>query len=233
MGQKTDAWRAAAVVAAVVGLSLVVPAPAPASTVALVDRGANQDELGLAYRAARHERNRVTMTIDEFSITITDRAGVASSDPNCARVSSVTVTCQTPIEAVPPNLGRVDVSLGDANDTLTLRNTLPGTCDAHLTPKPVVFVTGGAGNDRIHGSALSEKLMGGPGNDIISGGPCDSDILVGGPGNDKLTGGPNDDVLLGGPGRDRLFGGRGNDQLFGGPGRDRLVGGPGRDLVRQ
>ena len=118
-------------------------------------------------------------------------------------------------------------------DTLTLRDNLQGTCDSHLQPKPVVFVTGGPGNDRIRGSALSEKLLGGPGNDIISAGPCDADELDGGPGNDKLTGGPNDDILRGNAGNDRLFGGRGDDQLFGGPGRDKLVGGPGRDLTRQ
>jgi len=214
--------------------ALALPAaPAAASTVALVDRGADQNELGLVFRAGRGERNRVTITLDEFAVTITDRAGVRTSDPNCAPTSATTVACQTPIEQVPPNLGRADIALGDRADTLTLRNNLAGTCDAHLKPNPVVFVTGGPGNDRIRGSSLSEKLMGGPGNDIISGGACDADELDGGPGNDKLTGGPNDDVLRGNAGNDRLFGGRGDDQLFGGPGRDRLVGGPGRDVTKQ
>jgi hypothetical protein len=229
--------RRAAVVAVLAALALaglaIAPAPAAASTVALVDRGPDQNELGLVFRAGRGERNRVTVTIDEFAVTVNDRAGVRTSDPNCSRSSATTVTCQTPIEAVPPNLGRADISLGDRSDTLTLRYNLAGTCDAHLTPNPVVVVTGGAGSDRIRGSTLSEKLLGGPGNDIISGGRCDADILEGGPGNDKLTGGPNDDILRGGAGRDRLFGGRGNDQLFGGPGRDRLVGGPGRDVTKQ
>ena len=231
-----DARRAAAVALlaalALAGLAFA-PAPAAASTVALVDRGPDQNELGLVFRAGRGERNRVTVTMDEFAVTVNDRAGVRTSDPNCSRSSATTVVCQTPIEAVPPNLGRADISLGDRSDTLTLRNNLAGTCDAHLTPNPVVVVTGGPGNDRIRGSTLSEKLLGGPGNDIISGGRCDADILEGGPGNDKLTGGPNDDILRGGAGRDWLFGGRGNDQLFGGPGRDRLVGGPGRDVTKQ
>ena len=214
--------------------ALALPAaPAAASTVALVDRGPDQNELGLVYRAGRGERNRVTITFDEFAVTITDRAGVRTSDPNCTRSSTTTAVCQTPIEAVPPNLGRADIALGDRADTLTLRNNLAGTCDAHLKPNPVVVVTGGAGNDRIRGSTLSEKLLGGPGNDIISGGRCDADELDGGPGNDKLTGGPNDDVLRGNAGNDRLSGGRGDDQLFGGPGRDRLVGGPGRDVTKQ
>jgi hypothetical protein len=232
-----DVRRAAAAVSlvalALAGLAIVLPAPAGASTVALVDRGANQNELGLVYRAGRGERNRVTITIDEFAVTVNDRAGVRTSDPNCTRSSATTVVCQTPIEAMPPNLGRADISLGNRSDTLTLRYNLPGTCDAHLKPNPVVVVTGGTGNDRIRGSALSEKLLGGPGNDIISAGSCDADYLGGGPGKDKLTGGPNDDVLYGNAGNDRLFGLRGDDQLFGGQGRDRLVGGPGRDLTRQ
>jgi hypothetical protein len=223
----------AALPAAALAALALPAAPAAASTVALVDRGPDQNELGLVYRAGRGERNRVTITFDEFAVTITDRAGVRTSDPNCTRSSTTTTVCQTPIEAVPPNLGRADISLGDRADTLTLRNNLAGTCDAHLKPNPVVVVTGGAGNDRIRGSTLSEKLLGGPGNDIISGGRCDADELDGGPGNDKLTGGPNDDILRGNAGNDRLSGGRGDDQLFGGPGRDRLVGGPGRDVTKQ
>jgi hypothetical protein len=218
--------------AALTGLA-VAPAPAGASTVALVDRGADQNQLALVYRAGRGERNRVTITLDEFAVTITDLAGVRTSDPNCTRSSATTVVCQTPIEQVPPNLGRADVALGDRADTLTVRNNLAGTCTSHLKPKPVVVVTGGSGSDRIRGSTLSEKLLGGTGNDIISGGTCDADELDGGPGSDKLTGGPNDDVLRGNAGNDRLFGGRGDDQLFGGPGRDRLVGGPGRDVTKQ
>jgi hypothetical protein len=231
-----DARRAAAVaVLAAIALAGLAIAPdrAAASTVALVDRGPDQNQLGLVYRAGRGERNRATITFDEFTVTISDRAGVHTGDPNCTRSSATTVVCQTPIEQVPPNLGRADISLGDRSDTLTLRNNLAGTCDSHLTPNPVVFVTGGAGSDRIRGSSLSEKLMGGAGNDYITGGPCDADILEGGPGSDTLIGGPNDDILRGGPGNDRLFGGRGNDQLFGGPGRDRLVGGPGLDLTKQ
>ena len=231
-----DVRRAAAVAVltaiALAGLA-IAPGRAEASTVALVDRGPDQNQLGLVYRAGRGERNRVTITFDDFTVTISDRVGVRTGDPNCTRSSAVTVVCQTPIEQVPPNIGRADISLGDRSDTLTLRNNLPGTCGSHLTPNPVVFVTGGPGNDRIRGSSLSEKLMGGAGNDYITGGPCDADILEGGPGSDTLIGGPNDDILRGGSGNDRLFGGRGNDQLFGGPGRDRLSGGPGLDLTKQ
>lgn len=231
MSRRASAF-AALTALALTGLA-VAPAPAGASTVALVDGGADQNQLGLVYRAGRGERNRVTITLDEFAVTITDLAGVRTSDPNCTRSSAITVVCQTPIEQVPPNIGRADVALGDRADTLTVRNNLAGTCTAHLKPSPVVVVAGGSGNDRIRGSTLSEQILGGPGNDIISGGSCDADELDGGPGSDKLTGGPNDDILRGNAGNDRLFGGRGDDQLFGGPGRDRLVGGPGRDVTKQ
>jgi len=155
--------RRAAVAAALATLVLaglaIAPAPAAASTVALVDRGANQNELALLFRAGRGERNRVTITFDEFAVTVTDAAGVASGDPNCTRSSPITVVCQTPIDAVPPSIGRADISLGDRNDTLTLRSNLPGTCDAHLTPNPVVFVDGGPGNDRITGGPGQRDLL--------------------------------------------------------------------------
>src|SRR2546430_11911439 len=136
--------RRAAAVAALVAMALaclaIAPGRAAASTVALVDRGADQNELGLVFRAGRGERNRVTITIDEFAVTITDRAGVRTSDPNCTRSSATTVSCQTPIEAVPPGLDRADIALGDRADTLTLRYTLAGTRDAHLQPNPAALL---------------------------------------------------------------------------------------------
>src|SRR2546421_2428488 len=202
--QPTRAGRArravvATLVASVALVTGVSAAPAAASTVALVDSGPSQNQLDLVFRAARRETNRVTITMGESSVTVTDRARVHTGDPNCTEQSSITVVCQTPIGAVPSNIDRADISLGDRSDTLTVRSTLPGTCRPHLTPSPVVFVSGGPRDHRGRGSARAAKLMGGTGNDTISAGPCDSDILVGGPGNDKLTGGPNDDNLLGGP----------------------------------
>lgn len=67
-------------------------------------------------------------------------------------------------------------------------------------------VTGGAGDDILHGDAANNALNGGGGNDI----------LVGGDGNDALDGGAGRDLLIGGRGTDALLGGSGEDLLVGG-----------------
>lgn len=71
------------------------------------------------------------------------------------------------------------------------------------------IATGGAGNDRLIGSAFADRLEGGLGGDTLDG-----------------KGG--DDVLLGGNGPDRLEGGTGNDTLDGGLGRDIAIYATGR-----
>ncbi|WP_430781247.1 calcium-binding protein [Actinoplanes sp. G11-F43] len=83
-------------------------------------------------------------------------------------------------------------------------------------------LTGGFGNDTIHGTNGANLLDGGEG------------------GNDKLYGRGGNDTLLGGPGRDHLDGGAGNDRLFGDPAltseyptvsADVMIGGSGVDTV--
>jgi Ca2+-binding RTX toxin-like protein len=56
-------------------------------------------------------------------------------------------------------------------------------------------VTGGAGNDKIVGSALDNVLIGGGGNDLIYGG-AGNDVIDPGAGTDSLYGGDGDDVFL-------------------------------------
>ncbi len=58
---------------------------------------------------------------------------------------------------------------------------------------PGVFVDGGAGRDRIAGSALADVLIGG----------LDDDVIHGFAGNDVLAGGDGRDILDGGEGADR------------------------------
>ncbi len=99
---------------------------------------------------------------------------------------------------------------------------------------------GGAGDDRLLGTARADVLRGFAGDDLLVG-RRGRDRLFGGPGADRLRGGGGRDVLLGGPGRDRLDGGPGADLLAGGQGadvivardgtRDRIFCGPGRDRV--
>src|SRR5881227_1760847 len=78
------ASAAGALAAVVLAVAAAAPAPAAASTVALVYRGPAQNELGLVFRALRGERNRVTITMDEFAVTIVTRL----RSPRSARKTS-------------------------------------------------------------------------------------------------------------------------------------------------
>lgn len=89
---------------------------------------------------------------------------------------------------------------------------------------------GGAGNDRLFGRDGNDVLDGGAGNDRLGGG-TGNDSLSGGDGNDTLSGGNGDDQLDGGIGNDRLNGGNGNDRVDGGAGSDRINGGAGEDIL--
>jgi Ca2+-binding RTX toxin-like protein len=79
------------------------------------------------------------------------------------------------------------------NDLLQVAGNSPGTR---------VTLSGGAGNDRLIGSAASEVIDGGIDNDTISG-LGGNDLLLGGSGDDTLTG---RGVLIGGLGSDILRG---------------------------
>ncbi len=107
------------------------------------------------------------------------------------------------------------VKLGNKSDILTVT-----TLDA------VVFA--GNGNDQITGGLGNDKLHGQNGKDRLDGGAGD-DWLYGGNGKDWLSGGDGNDHLFGGNGRDKLQGGVGDDTLDGGLGADNLAGGAGND----
>ncbi|MHA3977153.1 calcium-binding protein [Halovulum sp. GXIMD14794] len=114
-----------------------------------------------------------------------------------------------------------------------------------------MLLSGGGGNDVLHGGRADEVLRGGSGDDVLvdTGG---SSLLRGGAGDDHLEtglwsqasrvhGGRGDDVVIssngddllwGNAGADRLQGGRGDDVLRGGAGNDRLEGGEGDDVLR-
>jgi fibronectin-binding autotransporter adhesin len=100
-------------------------------------------------------------------------------------------------------------------------------------------VVGGAGNDTLNGTHLTDLIFGGDGDDEIHG-LDGSDCIFGGAGrdslfgenlNDLLVGGSGDDTIRGGADEDRIFGGSGADSLFGEFGHDWLEGGSGNDLV--
>jgi len=72
---------------------------------------------------------------------------------------------------------------------------------------------GGAGDNALKGSGVSDWIQGRSGDDVIRGRK----------GGDSLFGGRGDDDLAGGRGNDRLEGGKGNDLLKGGAGKDTFV----------
>ena len=116
----------------------------------------------------------------------------------------------------------IHVNAFGGNDQVTLKGLTAST-----------LVEGGAGNDKIDGSAVKVarlELRGDAGNDDLRGGAND-DYLVGGDGNDVLRGGAGNDWLLGGLGKDVLFGDDGNDVLVGGDGDDTVNGGNGNDIL--
>ncbi len=87
--------------------------------------------------------------------------------------------------------------------------------------RDVEDIEGGAGADRLTGSAADNVLIGGSG----------ADRLTGGSGGDELSGGAGPDTVSGGAGGDDLSGGNGKDQLNAGSDRDVVRGGAGRDTI--
>lgn len=112
----------------------------------------------------------------------------------------------------------------------------------NMSNSPVrVFISGGAGQDRLTGSRFDDVIatgdgefntvLGRGGDDLIVGG-SGVDFLFGEAGNDSLFGEGGNDVLLGGDGDDRLYGRAGDDWLDGQRGNDILHGGHGADRLR-
>lgn len=83
------------------------------------------------------------------------------------------------------NISRIDVYAGDGDDDIS--------GDKRLTIPLRLF--GGAGNDKLRGSAASDFLSGGAGEDRLLGQDGD-DVLIGGLGIDRLDGGDDDDLMI-------------------------------------
>ncbi|MHC4879576.1 MAG: calcium-binding protein, partial [Planctomycetota bacterium] len=171
-------------------------------------------------------RRVLTIPAIEGEYEIATIGEVIALSRNDARIGSVPVA----------SAAELFVRGSHSDDHLTLAS-LPGALSRNVTIK------GGAGDDLIHGDALSLRVRidGGGGHDTISGG-AGKDTLAGGLGNDSLIGNDGNDVLLGSRGWDTLDGGNGNDAvkgqasadtLTGGNGNDRLIGSGSLDLVRE
>ena len=117
------------------------------------------------------------------------------------------------------------------NDTITDVDALPED----------VFIAGDAGNDTLRapdfgGGSIFDRidLTGGEGDDVIHGGNSFNVIDAGG-GNDTVFGGDGGDWLTGGDGRDVIRGEGGPDRIFDGHNidddADALFGGAGSDTI--
>ena len=133
-----------------------------------------------------------------------------------------------------PDSDDVVLTFAGTEDRITIWNTLGGSY--YDTVERIEFddgtvwtpgnlrtslLTGGAGDDVLHGFDTADTLSGGAGDDT----------LYGGDGNDTLNGGAGDDTLYGGGGDDTLTGGAGDDILHGSLGDDSFDGGAGTDTI--
>lgn len=170
---------------------------------------------------------------------------------HCAHSSAedtTTVVCRLPVDSPRPD--RIDVSLGDGDDTIAAFDPGIGTVsggpgDDELHAHTARTVLGDAGDDMVMGPAAlyggdgtdhlmgddgNQRMWGGRGDDMIEGFGGD-DAVYAGSGDDHAMGGDGRDILLGGPGDDMLHGEEGDDLVCGGSGKDVADGGPGRDVV--
>ncbi|WP_233288760.1 calcium-binding protein [Streptomyces calvus] len=241
--------------AGLVGGLAVGPAAAATTTEAKARVGADWATQSIVFTAAAGQTNDLHI----FSMYTSDgirRIGFSDVVPlepgdHCAysRAEDTTsVVCELPADSPRPD--RIDVVLGDGNDTIAAFTPGIGTVsggpgDDELHAHTARTVLGGAGNDMVMGPAAlhggdgmdhlmgdssNQRMWGGRGDDMIEGYGGD-DTVHAGPGDDHAMGGDGRDILLGGSGNDTLDGEGGDDLVCGGTGKDTLEGGPGRDIV--
>ncbi|NEY32144.1 calcium-binding protein [Streptomyces sp. PRKS01-65] len=255
MNRNRAAVSAIAVTLLTAGLAVGPAAAATPATEAKARLGADWATQSIVFTAAAGQANNLNI----FSMYTSDgirRIGFSDVVPlepgdHCAysRAEDPTsVVCELPADSSRPD--RIDVFLGDGNDTIAAFTPGVGTVsggpgDDELHAHTARTVLGGAGNDMVMGPAAlyggdgtdhlmgdggNQQMWGGRGDDMIEGYGGD-DTVHAGPGDDHAMGGDGRDILLGGPGNDTLDGEGGDDLVCGGTGKDALEGGPGRDLV--
>ncbi|MFC8374192.1 calcium-binding protein [Streptomyces sp. NPDC057239] len=233
----------------------VGPAAAATAAEAKARVGADWATQSIVFTAAAGQTNNLNI----FSMYTSDgirRIGFSDVVPlepgdHCAysRAEDTTsVVCELPADSPRPD--RIDVFLGDGNDTIAAFTPGIGTVsggpgDDELHAHTARTVLGDAGNDMVMGPAAlhggdgmdhlmgdgsNQQMWGGRGDDMIEGYGGD-DTVHAGPGDDHAMGGDGRDIVLGGPGNDTLDGEGGDDLVCGGAGKDALEGGPGRNIV--
>ena len=221
----------------------VVPTPAPAATIDLLEP-----------RRLCSVTLEVTRTL---VITGTDAQDFITVDLDVGLYGERTLR-------VSENGGITRIPQGDVADMLILcgdgddfvRIGSGGYAGSVNTPAQV---EGQGGDDEINGGFAADVILGGDGNDFLTGyegndfidGGAGDDVVVvhigldtvfGGTGNDQingqetgksstLDGGEGDDEITGTSRRDTITGGAGNDTIDGGRGGDRVSGDDGADVI--
>ncbi|MEB3275994.1 MAG: tandem-95 repeat protein [Cyanobacteriota bacterium] len=99
---------------------------------------------------------------------------------------------------------------GAGANLISLNATSPETSNGNYD---FTYMSCGAGNDTVNGSAVADLFYGGTYNDRLLGN-SGNDTLVGEAGLDNLIGGDGDDWLQGGAGVDTITGGSGADRFY-------------------
>jgi len=152
--------------AAVIACTALFSSPAQAASAASAKVvGASTVE----FTAAAGQANALVITISGRTVTLDDKVSIKAG-AGCKAVSGdkTKVKCTTSKKTT-----KIIVNLGDKNDTVTNKTSVPMVAD------------GGAGNDTLNGGSGKDTLKGGAGADTIKGG-AGTDTIVGGPGDDKV-----------------------------------------------
>ena len=197
---------------ALAGAVAAVLAAAPAAGAATLQLDGDT----LVYAAAGGVENRPSFSQPvEGTLRVSDDAEHLSGGAGCTVLDP-----EYPTQADCPVPARLRVVLGDGNDRVMLRESLPpiavsvlgeagdDVLEANADVDNRVVLDGGDGADSLTGYAFADTLLGGTGDDVLSGGAA-GDVLRGGEGDDALE--PDtwvdvqgDDVVDGGPGFDRV-----------------------------
>ncbi len=138
------------------------------------------------------DNDAITVSVADGVITVTDSNGIAETSPHCDPVDGISVTCAfDPPDPAPPAepfapVKRMNVSLGDGNDSFTNQNLVANG-----------EIDGGTGDKVIAAGPGNQEIGNGPGNDAVDAGEGDDDVDGGGfpNGADAMSGGPGSDIL--------------------------------------
>jgi hypothetical protein len=209
---------------ALIAIPAAFPAAASAAgTVSLTGGGAT-----VKFDAAGGDANRVSVTANRGSVTITDTAAtITTAEPGCAGTGTNTVTCTGPTivgyllnlldgadQATAGGAAGGTANGGTGADTLTGSNdnteleVLNGDDDGDTIDSRNIGAAAPADmGDGAHGGAGVDSVKTGAGDDVASGDQGNGDNVQTGDGNDLVTGAGDDgtgDTQNGGEGFDRI-----------------------------